>query len=56
MGEGEEITAMTGDRDGDPIDERYRAFETGDGEILVYDSTNHAAWIQSDIVVGVDVP
>jgi len=34
-------------------DEQYGAFTTGDGDTIVYDRTNSAAWIQSDYAVEV---
>lgn len=56
MGLWERITTMVGnaqERHGTVTNDRFRAFETGDGSLLVYDRTNHAAWIQSDLTVDV---
>ena len=34
-------------------DEQFGAFTTDDGDTIVYDRTNSAAWIQSDYAVEV---
>lgn len=34
-------------------DEQFGAFTTDDGDTIVYDRTNSAAWIQSDYAVDV---
>lgn len=34
-------------------DEHFGAFTTDDGDTIVYDRTNSAAWIQSDYAVDV---
>ena len=34
-------------------DERYGAFTTGDGDVVVYDTDNPEAWLQSDYAVEV---
>ena len=34
-------------------DERYGAFTTGDGDVVVYDTDNPEAWLQSDYSVEV---
>ncbi|MFB6184932.1 MAG: hypothetical protein ABEI96_10290 [Haloarculaceae archaeon] len=33
--------------------ERYGAFETGDGSVIVYDREKPTAWVQSDYAVEV---
>jgi len=35
-------------------DGRYVDRETGDGDVVIYDSQNEQAWIQSDTTVEVD--
>lgn len=37
-------------------DERYGAFTTGDGDVVVYDTDNPDCWIQSDYAVEVGPP
>ncbi|WP_276270703.1 DUF7331 family protein [Haloarcula litorea] len=38
----------------DPSDsERYGTFTTGGGDVVVYDTDNPAAWLQSDYAVEV---
>lgn len=37
--------------DDSSTDEQYGAFTTDDGDTIVYDRTNSAAWIQSDYAV-----
>ena len=36
-----------------PADEQFGAFTTDDGDTIVYDRTNSAAWIQSDYAIDV---
>jgi len=36
-----------------PENDRYAAFSDGDGKIVVYDTQNHAAWLESDGAVEV---
>lgn len=47
------MTPTTDTPDG-TTDERYGAFETGDGGLVVYDRDEPTAWIQSDYAVDVD--
>lgn len=37
-------------------DDRYGAFTTGDGDVVVYDTDNPDAWLQSDYSVEVGPP
>lgn len=37
-------------------DDRYGAFTTGDGDVVVYDTDNPNAWLQSDYAVEVGPP
>jgi len=37
----------------EPESERYAAVEDGDGEVVVYDTENSAAWLKSDAAVAV---
>lgn len=42
-------------RDADELDpERYGAFTDGAGEVVVYDTTNNAAWLKSDAAVEIE--
>lgn len=49
---------MTGKHDNDREangfeSERYAAFTDGAGEVVVYDTTNDAAWVKSDAAVEI---
>jgi hypothetical protein len=37
----------------DEADERYGSFTTGGGDVVVYDTDNPEAWLQSDYAVEV---
>lgn len=42
-------------RNADELDsERYAAFTDGAGEVVVYDTTNNAAWLKSDAAVEIE--
>ncbi|WP_276301474.1 DUF7331 family protein [Halorussus lipolyticus] len=38
----------------EPETERYGAFSDGAGEVVVYDTTNNAAWLKSDAAVEIE--
>lgn len=43
------------DRDADGLDaDRYAAFTDGAGDVVVYDTTNDAAWLKSDAAVELE--
>lgn len=39
--------------DSGEADEQYGTFTTGDGDVVVYDTENPAAWLQSNYTVPV---
>lgn len=42
------------DLDGpDPLDERYVHINVDDAEVVVYDSKNETAWVQSDLTIPI---
>ena len=41
-------------RDDDRETDRYAAFSDGAGKVVVYDTTNNAAWMKSDAAVVVE--
>lgn len=42
-------------RDEEELDaERYGAFSDGAGEVVIYDTTNNAAWLKSDTAVEIE--
>ncbi|ACV46499.1 MULTISPECIES: DUF7331 family protein [Halomicrobium] len=50
----ESDTSSDATTDDEPsADEQFGAFTTDDGDTIVYDRTNSAAWIQSDYAVEV---
>ncbi|WP_167599495.1 DUF7331 family protein [Halorussus marinus] len=40
-------------RENRPETDRYAAFTDGEGRVVVYDTRNHAAWLESD--AGVEI-
>jgi len=36
-----------------PETDRYAAFTDGEGQVVVYDTRNHAAWLESDAGVPI---
>ena len=39
--------------DSDEADEQYGTFTTGDGDVVVYDTDNPEAWLQSSYAVEI---